>query len=184
LDLETSYTAPAVAAGATVTSTSYNGDGQVQSVARPGGDAVTPTYEASTGRLQSLAWSAGAATVSYQSSTGHIDTVAAPGTGGTLQYLYKGALVSDVKYTAAHLASTATVHRDYDAWLNLGAESVQGLPGGTTVAFAYDNDGLLLTAGALSIQREQSTGLPIGANLGVVNEARIWSALPRRRASR
>ena len=62
------------------------------------------------------------------------------------------------------------VHND-NFWI--ASESVGG---GSTVAFTYDNDGLLDKAGALTLNRTATNGLITGTTLGAAGDARTYNS--------
>ena len=59
------------------------------------------------------------------------------------------------------------VSQDFDSDYFLISEAVNG----QAVSFAYDNDGLLVQAGSLSLPREPASGLLAGTTLGVLSES-------------
>ncbi|MGH8489392.1 MAG: RHS repeat protein, partial [Gammaproteobacteria bacterium] len=92
-----------------------------------------------------------------------MQSLAAPG-GITLSYSYDGALV-----TSEILAGpvTGALTRSYDTNFRVQALSVNG----ASIAFGYDNDNLLTSAGSLSLTRDPDNGLLTGTVLGTVNDS-------------
>jgi YD repeat-containing protein len=64
------------------------------------------------------------------------------------------------------------VSLSYDANFRPVSQSVNG---GNTVAFGYDDDGLLTSAGALSLTRDPANGLLTGTTLGNVTTSQSYS---------
>src|SRR5262249_31100113 len=87
--LESDYTPPG---GASFnTHTSYDLDQQVKQVSRPGGDLVTPTYDAVKGRLTALTTGRGTNTYDYNPSTGQLSSITTFD-GVSLTYGHDGSL--------------------------------------------------------------------------------------------
>ena len=68
---------------------------------------------------------------------------------------------------------TGTLHRTYD---NNFRTTTQTINGANAVSFAYDEDGLLAQAGALTLQRNAQNGLLTGTTLGVVNDTLSYNS--------
>jgi RHS repeat-associated protein len=64
-----------------------------------------------------------------------------------------------------------SVSRTWNSDFRIATESVNG---GSTVLFTYDPDGLITGAGALTVSRNQTTGLITGTNLGGVADVRQY----------
>ncbi|MEE8574154.1 MAG: RHS repeat-associated core domain-containing protein, partial [Thermodesulfobacteriota bacterium] len=98
----------------------------------------------------------------YDQSSGRLSSVTDPA-GGTLSYTYDGFLQLSETSTGE---VSGTVSRTVDAFLNLASTSVNG---GSTINLTYDNDKLLIGAGALSLTRDAANGALTGTTLGVVS---------------
>ena len=68
---------------------------------------------------------------------------------------------------------TGTIHRTYDNNFRTTAQTINGA---NALSFAYDADGLLVQAGALTLQRNAQNGLLTGTTLGVVNDTRSYNS--------
>ncbi|MGI0015836.1 MAG: hypothetical protein ACREBU_20655, partial [Nitrososphaera sp.] len=103
--------------------------------------------------LQTLTAPHGDTAYAYDSA-GRIQSLTAPD-GVALSYSYDGALV-----TGETLAGpvTGTLTRSYDTDFRVQALSVNG----ASIAFGYDNDSLLTSAGSLSLTRDPDNGLLTG----------------------
>jgi RHS repeat-associated protein len=150
------------------TTTSYDLDRRVTLVSRPDGDFITPQYDATTGRLQTLTTASGVTTFGYKTTTGQLQSIAAP--GETLTYGYDGALLTDLTWTGA---VSGTLHRIYDTSFRVASETVAG----TTINYTYDADDLLIKAGDMNIPRDAATGfVGSGTTLGTLQEFNIYDA--------
>jgi RHS repeat-associated protein len=96
----------------------------------------------------------------YEPGTGRLATVTAPGAG--LAYAYDGALLLSETWSGSVQGDVAWT---YDHDFRITNESVRG---GLGVAFGYDQDGLLLSAGATTFTRAAATGLLESATVGSV----------------
>ena len=169
VDLMASYTPPAVDATPTTTSYTYNVDRLLTSATRPDNTVVTFTNDPATGRLTAVAMPSGHGTIgySYNATTGKLTSVSGP-MGANLAYGYDGKLVTSRTWTGTVVgAVTRTFNNDF----RIATESVSAASGGTSESFAYDNDGLLTTAGALSIASDATDGLFSGSTLGTITDA-------------
>ncbi|AKT39594.1 RHS repeat-associated core domain-containing protein [Chondromyces crocatus] len=163
LDLRASYTPPSPAAGPTTpTQWSYDLDGQLATTTLPGGAALTHARDAA-GRLSALTSGAGTVSRTYHPTTGKLATLTGPA-GAGLSFIHDGELLTDISWTGA---ISGTVHRIYDNDLKLAEEQVNG---GYAVAFGRDPDGLLTSAGPLTLTRDSQNGLLKGITVGQVVE--------------
>ncbi|MGH8488935.1 MAG: hypothetical protein ACREXS_08765 [Gammaproteobacteria bacterium] len=165
LDQESEYTPPAVDTFDPATRYTYNRDKQLEVITRPDGQVLDFVYD-SAGRPQTLTAPHGNTTYAYD-SVGRLQSLTAPG-GVALSYGYDGALV-----TGETLAGpvTGTLTRSYNTDFRVQALSVNG----ASIAFGYDNDRLLTSAGSLSLTRDPNNGLLTGTVLGTVNDSRGYN---------
>lgn len=94
--------------------------------------------------------------------TGRLHQITAADGIGTLTYAYDGSLVISIAFAGT---IAGTVGRTYDNNLRLSSETING---GMSATFVYDDDGLLRSAGALTLTREAATGLLSSGTLGNV----------------
>src|SRR5262249_53022917 len=87
--------------------------------------------------------------------------------GVTIAYGYDGAWLTDKTWSGA---MSGSVHRTYDNNLRVASETVNG---GNAVSLGYDDDGLLTTAGPLTLVRDLQHGLVTGGTLGIVTDTWI-----------
>ena len=145
------YTPPQVGAPAPTTYTADQ-DALVTKIERPGDTVIGFTYD-DAARLEKITHGAGKTTTfSYAPTTGRL-TTANTSSNEKLEYLYDGAL--PIKTTIS--GSVAGVIDDtYDDEFRLKTESVNGA---SSVGYAFDADGQLTAAGALTITHNPDNGL-------------------------
>jgi RHS repeat-associated protein len=154
-DLQSTYTAPLSPS----TRYTYNRDRQLTLISRPDGTSIVPGYD-SFGRLASLGIARGTYSYGYDATTGQLRTITAPG-GSSLAYGLAGPLLMSVTYSGP---VSWTVSRTYDNDFHVATEAVAG----SSVSFSYDPDGLMLTAGALTLQHDVQNGFLTGTTLGAI----------------
>ena len=114
-------------------------------------------------RLNGRSMLAGTTTLGYDASSGHLvslDTSA----NIDLDFAWDGFLPITMTMSGE---LSGQVSQDFDSDFFLISEAVNS----QAVSFAYDNDGLLVQAGSLSLPREPASGLLAGTTLGVVSES-------------
>ncbi len=162
-NLPGAYTAPNIGAGTGQTSYAYNADQQLSQITRPDGKTITLGYD-SAGRMATQTYSQGTRTYSYNPTTGNLASVSAPG-GSVLTYSYNGSLLTGESWSGSVAGSVAYV---YDNNFRITSTSVNF---GNTISFSYDNDDLLTTAGALTLNHDSQNGLLTGTTLGNVSDS-------------
>lgn len=171
LDQIATYTAPPPAAGGqpAITTWTYDLDGKHDLETRPGNQVINHAFD-SAGRLDTITLPSGQGTIdyTYHPTTGHVATIAGP-SDLTLTIDRDGRLLSDRTWSGTGYP-TGSVHHDHDATFRISSETVNG---GNLVAMSYDDDGLLIGAGPLTLARNSSTGLLDGSALGVVSDSYI-----------
>ncbi len=166
VDLLTSYTPPTVP-GTGATAFTYNLDRDLTRVTRPDALQLNFAYD-SAGRLQTLTAPNGNYAYAYNVTTGQPASITAPG-GGVLSYQYDGFLPT--RQTWAGVIA-GNVSRTFDNNFRIVSQSINNA---NTINFAYDNDDLLTSAGALTLTRDAVTGFISGTTLGSVNDTRGYT---------
>jgi RHS repeat-associated protein len=169
VDLEQQYTPPAAGLPTPQTSYTYNLDKQLTRITRPDGQLVDLAYD-SGGRLASLIptpATAGPGINYAYDPAGRLQTLSIPG-GAALNYTYDGALPRSESLTGP---INGTITRAYTNDFNLSSLSVNG----TSIPFAYDNDGLLIQAGSLTLSRDAQHGLLTGTTLGATTTGQSYT---------
>uniref|UniRef100_UPI001891A36C Lcl domain-containing protein n=1 Tax=Pseudoalteromonas sp. PPB1 TaxID=2756136 RepID=UPI001891A36C len=147
----TSYTAPVAAdAEQTVSSYVYDRDRRISEITLPSGENISYVYVKGIDRLESISTPYGRYQLSYN-EVGDVIRVNAPD-GNTLNYHYDGLL-----YTGTNWSGDVT-----------GSFSVNYSPGGdvgsvcvndaSCIAYGYDLDGMLTSAGNLTLNRALDKG--------------------------
>jgi RHS repeat-associated protein len=165
----TKYTPPLVGSDESV-SFAYDTERNVTQVTYPDGQIAAFQYGLD-GRLQQAALGAGP-TLTYQYGTnlgpGYLQQVAVTSsTGDAIQYAYTGSILTGATWSGI---VTGQVGFQINADLLATSESVDD----STVAYAYDADGLLTQAGNLAITRDPASGFVTGNSLGVVTDQRLY----------
>jgi RHS repeat-associated protein len=170
VDLTNAYTPPNVGLTTPATAYSYNVDRQLTQITRPDSVAIDFGYEPTTGRLSTLTFDRGQLGYGYSPTTGNLTSITAPG-GNTLTYTYDGALPKTATWAGVVQGSVGV---GYNTDFRVTSMTVNGA---NSLAFGYDRDGLLTTAGALGIKRHAQHGLVERDSLGAMKTS--WSYSPR-----
>jgi RHS repeat-associated protein len=158
--------------GSGPTTYAYDLDRSPTVLSRPDGRTISFSYDAS-GRLASRAVAVNGVTAAtdsftYDSASRLASIIGA--SGESLAYSYDGGLMVGRSWSGPVSGSVA---RTFDTSFRMSSESVNG---GNTIAFAYDNDGLLVAAGDLAALRNAQNGLVTGTTLGSVTTSIGYSA--------
>ncbi len=168
------------------TASDYNPDRPLDIVTRPDGQYIDYVYDndipgVATGRLRKVTLPEGDLIYEYVAATapsgaGRLASITRPD-GGKISYGYDGFLPTDATWGCASPPCAADtvlgkVAHAHDNNLRVSSETVSdptGLVFSDTVSFGYDNDGLLTSAGSLTITRDappQKAGLIATTALG------------------
>jgi YD repeat-containing protein len=149
IDLVASYSPPPLGMSSPTTY-NWNTDRQLEKTNLPDGTSIDLAYQPG-GRLATLKTEARSNMYTYRDSTGRIASIASSD-GETLSFTYDGPLVTNTSWTGPIAGSTAVT---YDNNLRIVQRTVNGA---NPVMYAYDNDGLLTQAGALTLTRDAGNG--------------------------
>jgi RHS repeat-associated protein len=162
-DLISSYTPP-VLSTEVPTTYDYNHDKQPTFIHRPDGSQIAFTYD-SAGRLWTTTYPSVNGNVvvtrTYDPTTGKLKT-ASTNDGQTVTYGYDGQLLTSRTWSGTVAGS---VSRTYDNNFRVATELVNGA---NSVSLGYDDDGLLLSAGLLTVVRDPMNGTVSTATVGTV----------------
>ncbi len=161
INLAHEYVAPDVGAGASVTALAFDKDKRLTSMTRPDGSAITMSYD-SAGRPTTKTFPRGTINYGYDPVTGVLSSLTAPD-GGVLTIEYDGYLTTKSVWSGV---VTGSIDRVYDNNFWLVRRSING----QAIDFGYDNDGLLVQAGALTLTRDATNGLVTGTSLGGMSD--------------
>ncbi len=159
VNLTQQYDPPGVP-GSTPTRYFYNRDRQLDSIVRPDSVAIAFGYDIA-GRPNTVRFDRGTITYGYSDTTGNLTAIRAP-TGDSLVFSYDGPLASAVRWMGTVNGSVAVGH---NSDLRVVSQTVNGAH---QVDFSYDRDGLLTTAGALTLSHNATNGLLAADALGSV----------------
>ena len=163
-----SYTLPDVGDGVAVESREYDDDRRLRRITRPDGLIIEYDYEPYRNRLETLTTPRGDSTFTYQDD-GKLDTITTFD-GQTLDFTYHGPLLTRAEWTGTVAGS---VEHTYDTSLRLESLAVNGAD---PVTYVYDDDSLLLAAGALGLSLDPDSGRPDAATLDQVTTE--WTYTP------
>ena len=160
VDLMSRYTPPSSSPGGSTLYT-YNLDRQPLSAARPDGEVTNSSYD-TAGRLESVSFERGSLELGY-GSNGNLLSLTAPG-NETISLGYNQGLITSWTSSGNVGGSVGWVH---DNDFQIRSRSVSG---SGTLTFAYDDDGLLIKAGPLTLNRDPQNGLLTGTSLGQISD--------------
>jgi YD repeat-containing protein len=138
-------------------------------VLRPDSVQITLAYD-TAGRLSTVTIPSGTYSYTYSATTGLLTGITSPDSVG-LAYTYDGSLLKGVQWAGA---VSGTVDAVYDNNFRVVKQKVNSTD---SVAFTYDNDGLLTGAGALTLTRSSTNGLLTGTTLGSVTTSQGYNGL-------
>lgn len=167
-DLVGGYSPPLVGGAADLVGYVYDIDGSATQVSVASAPAVDTAYDAA-GRISAITTAAGVIRYNYDPATGDLASLDAPGSV-SLAYAYDGLLLRGLTWSGA---VAGTVTRTHDNYLRTTALAVNG----NSIAFGYDADGLLTSAGAMTLARNAQTGALTGTTLGSSTEAWTYNTL-------
>jgi RHS repeat-associated protein len=162
------YTPPALA-GTGPTGYSYDASRRLSRVSRPDGSSVSYSYDSSD-RITSIATPSETRTYSYDATTGNL-TAATNTSGESLAYHYNGPLLNTVTWSGPIAGSVRVIYDD-----NLWVTS-QKVNGANQILFGFDTDGLLTSAGAMTLAYDVPNGLLTGTTLGGITDTRTYNGL-------
>jgi RHS repeat-associated protein len=165
VDILSAYEPPLLGTVATPTTYSYNPDKMLEQVVQPGARVIDYTHDFA-GRLETTTFPTGVISREYDAATGQLAALRGP-TGVDLAFEYDGKLMTSMTWSGA---VTGSVEWAYDTSFRVVTETVNGA---WSAAFAYDDDDLLLQAGALTMFRDPESGRLTGTTAGSVSDT--WS---------
>ena len=110
-------------------------------------------------------------TYAHDPNSGELASITGP--DADLSFAYDGDLLLSETWDWGGAVPETTVTRTYDDFLQLDTLQVNA---NTPIGFAYDDDGLLTAAGAMSVTRRADNGLIATSTLGVVEDT--WTFSP------
>jgi RHS repeat-associated protein len=175
-DLSKKYLPPYAGDSARSTTYQYNLDDRLTSITYPDSTMIQIAYDTiscSCGTLKglpkSITFDRGQLLFSYDSSKGTLKRIISPD-NDTLSYTYDGSLLTKETWGGN---VNGNLQFFYDSNFRLIKEKVNGTD---STGFSYDKDGLLKTAGSLSIARNLQTGLITADTVGSVSGSRSYDS--------
>ncbi|MFN8495852.1 MAG: RHS repeat-associated core domain-containing protein [Caldilineaceae bacterium] len=168
VNLMDTYAPPAVGPGNWQTHYTFDLDRLLDLVTRPDGQTLDFTYDVA-GRLHSLLIPGGSLTYDYDNATGLMASVTGP-YDVNLSYLYDGMLPTTTIWSGT---VTGNVRRTYNDDFRTTSLSVNETD---SVAYGYDDDGLLTQAGAMTLTYNPQNGLLTSTALGGVTDRWIYNS--------
>jgi RHS repeat-associated protein len=163
VDLLGSYVAP----GADTTAYGNTLDRELGTVIRPGGDTIAVAYD-TAGRPETLSFDGGQIGYSYEAQTGQLSGLSGP-YGDGLSFGYDSFLLTDITWSGAVAGSYSVTYEDD---FRVTEARVNGV---NPISFGYDLDGLLTSAGTLTIDRDSANGFVTGSTIGSVTTSQGYS---------
>ena len=149
------------------TSYGYNGDDQIATVTRPDGSSIATTYDSASGRVAQLLYADGSLKYAYSASTYQLYSITAPDAETT--YSYQGNLL---ELTRWHGPFAASYRQLTNADLQLASDTAAG----SSIAYTYDQDGLVTSAGTESLVHASQTALITETTLASVSDSYGYDA--------
>ena len=168
VDLDDTYTPPEVGMGDTKTEYGYNLRKQPTLVTRPDGKTIGFSYD-TNGRLQELILPDGEKTYVYHGTTGMLANIFGQD-GEVLSFGYDGSLPTNMTWNGV---ITGNVNLTYD---NNFRANTQNVNGSNIISYTYEEDGLLKTAGDLTLNYHQQNGMLIGSMIGNISEGITYNS--------
>jgi RHS repeat-associated protein len=163
-------TLPDVVAGPAATTYFYNIDRQLAQVDLADGRKVTIGYDSSARPASIYLGDGSFMLLSYDATTGKLTQVAGPH-GVDLAYSFDGDLLTATTWSGA---VSASIGRQYNSSFRLTTETLNAT---SHAIYSYDDDGLLVKAGDLSLSRDVANGLLTGTSLGNITDSLTHNAL-------
>ncbi len=160
-DLPSAYLPPELASGATPTTYAYDADKALTTITLPGLDPISYSYTPA-GLLSQVQHAGGAITLGYDAAERLIASGSADGV--SLAYSYDGPLPLATTWSGP---IAGTVSRSYDDDFFVNAISVNNTP----IAYAHDDDGLIVRAGALTLTHDPTNALLTATSIGDLDAA-------------
>jgi hypothetical protein len=145
----------------------YDGDNRLKTIGFADGKSITYDYAAGV-RLRKIRYSRGELTLNYRSDLAGLSSVSNP--DATVTFSYDDPLLESVSWSGQ---ATGTVSFDYDEFLRMSSLQVNEL---SPIAFGYDEDFQLTSAGDELITRHPVTGFVSGTALGAVTTDDTYNA--------
>ncbi|MCI0551709.1 MAG: RHS repeat-associated core domain-containing protein, partial [Anaerolineae bacterium] len=176
VNLTQHYLPPLLNGDTTATRYVYDLDKRITNTIRSDSITVSVEYDTlgcgtcgSAARPKMIQFDRGELNFTYNGFTGQLISVSAPG-GNAITYTYDGNLPKQVTWSGEVQGSMAVT---YDNNFRVTTQTVNG---GNAASFLYDKDGLLKTAGALTITHDAQNGRITGTMLGSIATGKAYNS--------
>jgi RHS repeat-associated protein/uncharacterized repeat protein (TIGR01451 family) len=146
----------------------YNADRQLMAIVQADGARIDVGYDA-TGRASTVTHADGQLIFAYDAVNGALQSVTGP--TGALSYSHDGPLSTGEAWSGV---VTGQVGFTYNNDFRITAETVNA---GNSISYGYDADGLITSAGALTLARDAQKGLVSSSQIGAVGDSYIYNDL-------
>lgn len=157
-DNEVGYSPPKLSSVFFGYSYSYNKERQLRTFTRPDGKLIHVQYD-NSGALNAILTEQGDYAFGFNNITGVLNSIETPD-NNVVQLSYSGSIPTSIQWVG-DINATMDVAVDSNGRPN--AESVNGA---NAINYSYDNDGTIVTVGAMLIQRDSNTGLANQYSIG------------------
>ena len=164
-NLDSVYSPPPAGLAVSATKYTFNLDRQLTRVLRPDSLAIDVAYD-TAGRPSRLTLPNGQVQFAYSPTSGNLTRLTAPD-GGSVSFAYDGSLPKTASFTGAVQGS---VGFKYDSSFRVSKIAVNGAD---SIAFGYDQDNLLTSAGAMTLLRDSLNGRLVRTVLG--SDTSTWT---------
>ena len=173
VDLTDGYTPPAVPDSAGGISYLYDKDKKLLQTVFSDSTSIQMVYDTTfsgSSRPMKINYDQGSTALSYDSTTGNLTTLLSSDSVVT-SYSYDGSLTTQIA-TSGPISGTIdfTYNNDFQV-------TEQSINGANTVGFTYDDDGLLVGAGEMSMNYDLQSGLLGSTSVGNVSGSYSYNAL-------
>ncbi len=146
----------------------YNLDKQLEYVHRPDGKTVELVYDPVKKHLNSIKLPNGDLTYTYDENTGQLESIADI-SGESLSYNYDGSLpLSEVWQGTINGKFSLSYNNDFKV-------KETKINSSNAISYSYDNDGLLIQAGSMTLVRDLENGLLQNTELGSITSEQTYN---------
>jgi len=151
----------------------YNLDKQLRLITRPDGQQLQLIYNPTSGKREQMILPRGTVGYGYLANTGQLDSITTP-EGNRLSYAYDGILNTTQTWAGSVTGSVVnTFNNDFDL-------ATQQVNSEAAIGYQRDNDGLLTSAGDLSLIRNSQHGLIDSTTLGSIKTTNAYNSFGER----
>ncbi|MEM6456631.1 MAG: RHS repeat-associated core domain-containing protein, partial [Acidobacteriota bacterium] len=163
------HTLPDAGTGVSIETRHYDRDRRLRQITRPDGEILTFDYDPVEQQVVSLTTARGAITYRYDEPTDQLAMIVDPD-GETLDMTYDGPLLRELAWSGT---IGGTIGWTYDSDFRPASTTVNGID---PIAIGYDDDDLVISAGALTVVRHTDTPRESTTALGDVTTSRTYTA--------